>query len=209
MVYHFSFLSPGTRICMFLGFSLFLCTPGTCRCVFPGLVFYFIHFLFFPCTRNMAYHVSGAFFCLFSFFAPPGHTFACFGGLFILFLSLHPGTCVICMFAGVFLFFFIFCSSLHTSNLFQPADTSYKPPDTCFKPPAACFGHLRPQPTCFNHPRPLATHSLAPQAPKRMCEQSYVHFFFCLFFFGFGNVCTSSHTCVSDVFIYFILFSST
>jgi hypothetical protein len=105
--------------------------------------------------------------------------------------------------------FFIFCSSLHPSNLFRPADTCYKPPDMCFKPLAACFSHLRPQPTRFDHLRPPATCLLAPQAPKCMYEQSYVCFFFCLFFFGFGNTCMSSCTCVSDVFIYFILFYST
>ena len=116
---HDHVISPGTRICMFLGFSLFLCTPGTHRHVFPGLVFYFIYFLFFPCTRNMAYHVSGAFFCLFSFFAPLGHAYACFSGLFILFLSLHPGTRVICMFAGFFLlFYFLFFAPQ------QPVSTS-------------------------------------------------------------------------------------
>jgi hypothetical protein len=121
---------------------------------------------------------------------------------------LHSRDTHMCVSRGFF-FFFIFCSSLHPSNLFRPADTCYKPPDTCFKPPAACFGHLRPQPKCFDHLRPPATHSLASQAPKHMYEQSYVHFFFCLFFFGFGTACTSSHTCVSDVFIYFILFYST
>ena len=139
---------------------------------------------------------------------------------FVYFLSLHPwDICVfwwfiyiififapwdmhyMCVFRGFF-FFFIFCSSLHPSNPFQPADTHYKPP-------AACFGHLWPQPTCFNHLPSPAMCSLAIQAPKRMYKQSYVRFFFCLFLFGFGNACTSSHTCISDVFIYFILFYST
>ena len=145
---HHAFLTPhhlfctlGTRICVFLGFSLFLCTPRTRRRVFPGLVFYFIYFLFFPCTRNMVYHVSGAFFCSFSFFAPPGHAYVCFGGLF---LSLHPRTRIICMFAEVFssfLFFVLLCTpatcfnqqtrvtnpQTHVSNPQQPVSATYNP----------------------------------------------------------------------------------
>jgi hypothetical protein len=138
--------------------------PGTCRRVFPGLVFYFIYFLFFPCTRNMAYCVSGAFFCLFLFFAPLGHTYACFGGLFILFLSLHPGTRVICMFVGFFssfLFFFLLCtpatrfdqhtciinSQTRVSNPQQPVLATYDP-----NPHVLTI--YNPQPRVHWHPRP-------------------------------------------------------
>ena len=148
------------------------------------LVLFFVHFLSLH-PRDTRMHLLVVYLYYF-YLCTPGH---------VLYVCLQG--------------FFIFCSSLHPSNLFRPADTHYEPPDMCFKPPAACFGHLQPQPTHFNHLQPPATCSLAPQAPKHMYEQSYVHFFFCLFSFGFGNACTSSHTCVSDVFIYFILLYST
>jgi hypothetical protein len=104
--FFFFLCTPGTCICVFLGFSLLLCTPGTCRRVFPGLVFYFIYFLSFPCTRNTAYHVSGAFFCLFSFFAPLGHAYVCFGGLFYLCTLGHA--LYACLQGFFLLFYFLF-----------------------------------------------------------------------------------------------------
>ena len=175
----------GTCICVFLGFSPFLCTPRTHRRVFPGLVFYFTYFLFFPCTRNTAYRVSGAFFCLFSFFAPPRHAYACFGGLFILSLSLHPGTCVICVFVGVFssfLFFVLLCTpatcfnqqtritnpQTHVSNPWQPVSATYNPNphvSTIYNPQPCVHWHPRPQNACMSN---------------RTCISSFVYFFLAL-----------------------------
>jgi hypothetical protein len=168
---------------MFLGFSLFFCTPRSRRRVFPGLVFYFIYFLFFPCTRNTAYRVSGAFFCLFFSFAPLGHAYACFGGLFILYLFWHPGTCIICVFAGVFcsfLFFVLLCTpatcfdqqtcitnpQTHVSNPQQPVSATYDP-----NPHVSTI--YNPQPCVHWHPRPR-------------------------------NACTSNHMCVSSFVYYFL-----
>ena len=173
-----------------------------------------VSFLFylFPFLSLHQKHSIPCFWCffLFIFFLCTPRTRVCMFWwlIYIIFIFAPWDTHYMHVCRGFF-FFFIFCSSLHPSNPFQPADMRYKPPDMCFKPPAACFGHLRPQPTCFDHLRPPATRSLAPQALKHMYKQSYVYFFFHLFFFGFGNTCTSSRTCISDVFIYSILFYST
>ena len=197
--FFFFLCTLGTCICMFLGFSLFLCTPGTHRRVFPGLVFYFIYFLFFPCTRNTAYHVSGAFFCLFSFFAPPGHVYVCFGGLFILFLSLHPRTCVICMFAGVFSSF-LFLVPLCTPATHFDQQTRVMNPQTCvsnpWQPVSATYNpnpHVStiydPQPHVHWHPRPQNAHT-----SNCMCISSFVYFFL------------ASETCVQAVVHVFLMF---
>ena len=177
----------GTHICMFLGFSLFLCTPRTHRHVFPGLVFYFIYFLFFPCTRNMAYHVSGAFFCLFSFFAPLGHMYACFGGLFILFLSLHPGTHIICMFAGVFssfLFFVLLCTpathfnqQTRITNLQTRVSNPWQPVLANYDPNPHISTIYDPQPRVHWHPRPQNAHT-----SNCTCISSFVYLFYFILF---------------------------
>ena len=133
----------------------------------------------------MAYRVSGAFFCLFSFFAPLGHTFVCFGGLFILFSSLHPGTRVMCMFAGVFssfLFFVLLCT-----------------PATCFDQQTRV---TNPQ-TCVSNPRQpvLATYDPNPHVSTIYDPQPRIHWHP-----RPQNARTSNCTCISS-FVYFFLAS--
>ena len=146
----FSFFVPREHAyACFWGFFPFFCTPGTRRRV-SGVSFSFSLFYFLV-----------LFFCLFSFFAPPGHAYACFGGLFILFLSLHPGTRVTCVFLGVFsfLFFVLLCT-----------------PATRFDQQTRVSATYNPNPHVLTTYDPPATRSLAPQAPKRTYEQSYVRF---------------------------------
>ena len=154
-------------------------------------------FLFFSCTRNMAYHVSGAFF---SFFAPLVHAYVCFGGLFILFLSLHPGTCIICMFAGVFssfLSFVLLCTPAAHFN----QQTCITNPQTCvsnpWQPVSATYDpnpHVLtiydPQPHVHWHPRPQNT-----RTSNHTCVSSFVYLFL------------ASETCVRAVIHAFLMFS--
>ena len=150
LFYLFSFLSLHQKHgilcfwCFFL-FIFFLCTPGTCVCVFQWFIF---------------------------IFAP---------------WDAH----YMCVCRGFF-FFLIFCSSLHPSNPFRPADMHYEPQDTCFKPPATYNPNphvstiYNPQPRVHWHPRPRNAHTSNRTCisslvyffwlRKRMCKQSYMHF---------------------------------
>jgi hypothetical protein len=160
--------------------------------VFPGLVFYFIYFLFFPCTRNTAYRVSGTFFCLFSFFAPPGHVYACFGGLFILFLSLHPGTHIICVFAGVFssfLFFVLLCTPATCFNQQTRVSNPWQPVSTTYNPNPHVLTIYDPQPCVHWHSRPRNA-----RTSNCTCVSSFVYFFL------------ASETCVQAVVHAFLMF---
>ena len=78
---------------------------------------------------------------------------------------------------------------------FRPPSHAFPPPTYVFPPPDTGFDYLQPPSSAF-------WSRLAPQTLKRTYDCSYMCFSFCFFLFGFGNMCTSNHTCVSCVFIY-------
>jgi hypothetical protein len=177
----FSFFVPwGHAYACFWGFLPFFASPGHVDvCFWDELFILFIFFSF------LAWYTVFLVLFLFIFFLCMSGTCVCvfWWFIYIIFILAPQDTRYMHVCRGFF-FFFIFCSSLHPSNPFRPANTHYKPPDTCFKPLAVCFSHLQSQPTHFNHLRPPATHSLASQGLKRTYDCSYVRFFFCLFFLG-------------------------
>ena len=146
--------------------------------------------------------MSGAFFCLFSFFAHPGHVYACFGGLFILFLSLHPRTCIICMFAGVFSSF-VLCTpatcfnqqtrvmnpQTRVSNPRQPVLATYDPNPhilTIYDPQPCVHWHPRPQNACTSNCTCISSFvyfSLASEICVRAVVHVFLMFLFILFYF--------------------------
>ena len=99
----------------------------------------------------------------------------------------------------------------------DPPATRFHPPPTCFHPQTQVSTTYDPPAVHFDpdwHPRhmfrppmtpqPAFQPRLAPQAPKRMYNCSYVCFSFCFFLFGFKNTCTSNHTRVSCVYYLFL-----
>ena len=130
--------------------------------------------------------VSGGFF---SFFVPRGHAYACFGGLFILFLSLHPGTCVICMFAGVFLFFVLLCTPATRFNQQTRVTNPRQPVLATYDPNPHVSTIYDPQPRVHWHPRPQNAHT-----SNCTCISSFVYFFLAL------------ETCVQAVVHAFLMF---
>src|ERR1700678_2247813 len=75
-----------------------------------------------------------------------------------------------------------------------PRHTS-RPPSNSFRPPTT--------------PQPRISTLLAPQAPKRTYEQSYMRFFFCNFFFGFETrVRAIVHAFLMFLFIYYLFLPS-
>ena len=108
----------------------------------------------------------------------------------------------------------------HISTLamhLDPPATHFHLPPTCFHPQTQVSTTYNPPAVHFDPdwhsrhmfwppmtPQPAFQPQLAPQALKRMYDCLYVCFSFCFFLFGFGNVCTSNHTCISCVFIYLL-----
>ena len=189
-------------------FSLFLYPWDTWMCV-SGVSFLFYLFSFLSLHQK---HGILCFWCFFSFFAPPGHAYACFGGLFIVFLSLHPGKCVICMFAGFFYFFLFFvllCTpatgfdqqthvtnpQTHVSNPQQPVLATYDPNphiSTIYDPQPCVHWHPRPQNACMSNCMCVSSFVYFFLASE-MCVRAVVHVFLMFLFILFHFIPPETH----------------
>ena len=146
---------------------------------------------------------------------------------FVYFLSLHPWDMHMCV-SVVYLYYFYLCTPGHVLYvclrgffllfyfLFfapqQPVSTSrhtLQTPRHMFQTPGSLFWPPM-TPTHMFWPSMAPSHAFTGTPGPEMHIRAIICAFLLLFiFFGFGNMCTSSRTCVSDVFIYFILIYST
>jgi hypothetical protein len=152
------------------------------------LVLFFVYFLsLHPRDTRMRVLVV---YLYYFYLCTPGHAlYACLWGFFLLFYF--------------FLFFFAPQQPVSTSrHALRTPRHVFQTPGSLFWPPMTLTHTFRPSTT--------PSHAFTGTPGLEMHVRAIVHAFLLLFiFFGFGNTCTSSRTCISDVFIYFILFYST